>query len=231
MESFWPAFGAALWLGILTSLSPCPLATNIAAITYIGKRVDRPSRVLWSGLVYTLGRTVAYVALGLVLVAGLLSIPELSFFLQRHMNQALGPLLIVTGLILLGVIPLNFTGSAAGEEVRRRAESWGVWGAGLLGLLFALSFCPVSAALFFGSLIPLALEQQSKVLIPTVYGVGTALPVVVFAVLAAFGAKFVGGLFNRLTQLERWARVLTAIVFLIVGVYYCLTYLLGIQIL
>lgn len=231
MESLWTAFGAALWLGVLTSISPCPLATNIAAITYIGKRVDRPSRVLWSGLAYTLGRTVAYVVIGLVLVVGLLSIPKLSFFLQQNMNKALGPLLILTGLILLGVIKIRISGPTAGEGVRKRAENWGLWGAGLLGLLFALSFCPVSAALFFGSLVPLALEHQSKVVLPTVYGVGTALPVVVFAVLAAFGARFVGGLFNHLTQFERWARVVTAIVFLVVGAYYCVTYLLGIQIL
>lgn len=229
MESLWTAFGAAVWLGVLTSISPCPLATNIAAITYIGNRVDRPSRVLWMGLAYTLGRTVAYVVIGLVLVAGLLSIPKLSFLLQRHMNKAVGPLLIVTALVLLGVIRVGFSGPTVGEGVRKRAEKWGLWGAGLLGLLFALSFCPVSAALFFGSLLPLALEHQSKVFIPTVYGVGTALPVVVFAVLAAFGARFVADLFNRLTQFDRWARVVTAIVFLVVGVYYCLNYLLGIR--
>ena len=231
MDTYLAALGSAVWLGVLTSISPCPLATNIAAISYIGKRVDRPARVLLSGLVYTFGRMLAYVALGLLVVGSVLSIPDLAFFLQRHMNKALGPILILAGLLLLGIIRLNFSGYTAGEKVRRQAERLGLWGAGLLGLLFALSFCPVSAALFFGSLIPIALEQQSSLIMPTVYGLGTALPVVLFAVLVAFGARFVGKVFDRLTQFERQARRVTAVVFILVGIYYIFTYILGYELL
>ena len=222
--------GSAVWLGILTSISPCPLATNVAAISYLGRRVDSPRHVLGGGLLYTVGRTVAYVALGFVCVMGLLSMPEVSRFLQRHMNRILGPVLIVAGVLLLEVIRPVLPGlGKRGEKLRERLETKGVWGAAPLGALFALSFCPVSAALFFGSLVPLAIRFDSPVLFPTLYGAGTALPVVGFAVLVAFGTRFVAKIFNRLAVVERWARRLTGLVFVGVGIHMTVVYTLGIQ--
>jgi cytochrome c biogenesis protein CcdA len=222
--------GSAVWLGILTSISPCPLATNVAAISYLGRRVDSPRHVLGGGLLYTVGRTVAYVTLGFVCVMGLLSMPEVSRFLQRHMNRILGPVLIVAGVFLLEVIRPVLPGlGRRGEKLRERLQSKGVWGAAPLGALFALSFCPVSAALFFGSLVPLAVRFDSPVLFPTLYGAGTALPVVGFAVLVAFGARFVARAFDRLAVVERWARRLTGVVFVVVGIYMTVIYTLGIQ--
>jgi cytochrome c biogenesis protein CcdA len=230
VESLFLASLSACWLGVLTSISPCPLATNIAAITYIGRQVDRPPYVLATGLLYTLGRTVTYVVLGVLIVASVLAVPDLSFFLQQHMNKVLGPILLLVGLFLLGVFRINVSGPSFGRTLQGRIEKFGLWGAGVLGLLFALSFCPVSAALFFGSLIPLAVEQESSILMPTLYGVGTALPVVVFAVLIALGTRVVGTLFNKLSVFERWARQVTGAVFIVVGLYYCAVYLLALDI-
>ncbi|UCD16850.1 MAG: sulfite exporter TauE/SafE family protein [Candidatus Zixiibacteriota bacterium] len=221
---------SAIWLGILTSISPCPLATNIAAISYIGKRVGSPRRVLLSGLLYMLGRTLAYLILGIILVASILSIPELSYYLQNHMNKVLGPILILVGSFLLGLIPLNFVGLGIGERMQNRAAGYGIWGAGLLGIIFALSFCPVSAALFFGSLIPLSLKHGSRFFLPSVYGIGTGLPVILFALLAALGTRYVGRVFNKLTQFELWARRITGAIFILVGIYYSLIYLFGLPI-
>ncbi|MFH2055073.1 MAG: aromatic aminobenezylarsenical efflux permease ArsG family transporter [bacterium] len=226
MEPYLVALTSACWLGILTSISPCPLATNIAAISYIGKRVDRPGYVLLAGLIYTLGRTISYLVLAILLVASALAVPELSFFLQRYMNSALGPILVVVGLMLLGVFRINMSGPSFGKKLQGKVEKWGLWGAGLLGVLFALSFCPVSAALFFGSLLPLALQHQSSIIIPGVYGIGTALPVVVFAVFIALGAAWLGRAFNALTRFELWARRVTGAVFVVVGLYYIATYIL-----
>ena len=223
--------GTALWLGVLTSISPCPLATNVAAISYLGRRVDSPRHVLGGGLLYTAGRTAAYVALGSLFVMGLLSMPETSRFLQRHMNRILGPVLIVVGVFLLEVFRLSLPGlGRTGERLRQRLESKGMWGAVPLGALFAVSFCPVSAALFFGSLVPLSLRLDSPVLYPSVYGIGTALPVVVFAILIAFGARFVASAFNRLTVVERWARRVTGVIFIGVGIYMTLVYTFEFQI-
>ncbi|MBU1318214.1 MAG: sulfite exporter TauE/SafE family protein [candidate division Zixibacteria bacterium] len=222
--------GTAFWLGILTSISPCPLATNIAAISYIGKRVGSPRMVFVSGFLYNLGRMIAYVLLGVLLVASVLSIPEVARFLQQYMNKLLGPILIVAGMFLLELLKFGGSGSRIGEKMQRRVDRSGVWGAFLLGFVFALSFCPVSAALFFGSLIPLSIKHSSAILFPSVYGIGTGLPVIVFAILIAMGTRYVGGLFEKLTQIEVWARRITGVVFILVGIYYCLTCIFGINI-
>ena len=229
-ESFWAAAITACWLGILTSISPCPLASNIAAISYIGKRVDRPGYVLISGLLYTMGRMITYVVLGIIVVNRVLSIPEISFYLQENMNKFLGPILVIIGLLLLGIFKISITGLAIGQTLQEKLNKLGLWGTVVLGLLFALSFCPVSAALFFGSLIPIAVEFESGIIMPLIYGIGTALPVVVFAGIIAFGANFLGTAFNRLTQFEKWARKVTGAIFVLVGFYFILIYLFDINI-
>lgn len=222
------AIASAFWLGVLTSISPCPLATNIAAISFIGRRVGSPRRVFLSGLLYALGRTLSYLILGVLLVASVLSVPELSMFLQRYMNKLLGPLLIVVGMFLLDLISFSLPGSGVSQSMQKRLDALGLWGALPLGMLFALTFCPVSAALYFGSLIPLSVKAQSSVLLPSVYGVGTALPALVFAVLVAVSARSVGQAFNALSKIEWWARRITGVLFLGIGVYYSLEFIFGV---
>ncbi len=225
MSEFLIGAGTALWLGILTSVSPCPLATNIAAISYIGKRVDSPRSVLSSGLLYTLGRASVYIVLGFLLVQSLLSAPHISHWLQKYMTKILGPLLVLTGMVLLGLIGRGISGSGMRDATRRRVDRMGIWGAGLLGMVFALSFCPVSAALFFGSLVPLAFASGSGILHPALYGIGTALPVVAFSILLAFGANYLGRVFDRVTSIEFWARRITGALFIGIGVYFTLEYI------
>lgn len=222
------ASATAFWLGILTSISPCPLATNIAAVSYVGRRVGSTRRVLFSGLLYTLGRTLAYVVLGILVVGAALSIPRISFFLQKYANRLLGPILILAGMVLVELIRIDFSTAAVGEKMQKRVDALGMWGALLLGVVFALSFCPLSAALFFGSLVPIALRLGSSIILPSVYGVATGLPVLVFAVLIAFGAGRVGQAYNKLVPFEKWARRVTGGVFILVGVYYCLVYIFGV---
>jgi cytochrome c biogenesis protein CcdA len=219
MESFWLAAGSAFWLGILTSISPCPLATNIAAVSYVGRQVGSTRAVLLSGGLYAAGRTLAYVGLGAAAVWSLMSMVAVSSFLQGGFHRALGPLLIVVGLLLLGLFRLNLPGFGVSAGLQQRVDRSGVWGAGLLGIVFALSFCPVSAGLFFGSLVPLATERSSPLLLPTIYGIGTALPVAVFAILLAAGAGWLGKALDRVQIFEVWARRITAVVFIGVGVY------------
>ncbi len=229
MENYLLAIGSAIWLGILTSISPCPLATNIAAISYIGKRIGNPRMVVISGFVYMLGRVLAYTVVAVIIIASLLSVPDIALFLQKHMNKFLGPILILAGILLLEIFKFSFKGGGIGQKLQARIDSWGIWGAGLLGILFALSFCPVSAALYFGSLIPLSISHNSRVIMPSVYGIGTALPVIVFAFIVAFGARYISSIFNKLTKVEYWARRITGIIFIAVGIYYSMIYLLGIS--
>lgn len=226
----WPiALASAFWFGVLTSISPCPLATNIAAISFVGRRVDSPRMVLVSGLLYTGGRMLTYILLGAVLVSSLLSAPSLSYALQKYMNLVLGPLLIVVGMVLLELITFRIGGRGISQAVQTRIERMNVWGAGLLGILFALSFCPTSAALFFGSVVPLAVNWQSGLVLPGVYGVATGLPVLFFAGLIAAGAQKVAQTYNRVVVFERWARYITGGLFVLVGVYYSVIYIFGVS--
>ncbi len=227
MQSYYFDVFSALWLGILTSISPCPLATNIAAVSFISRNLGSSKKVLWSGLLYAAGRMLAYVAIAVLAVGSLLSLPEVSFFLESNMHKIIGPLLIIVGIILLDVLPFSFSTSLASNSIQEKAGKWGLWGSGLLGMIFALTFCPLSAALFFGSLIPLAVDGKSAVMMPSVYGLGTAIPVIAFAFVMVFSMKSIGKIFNKLTQIEKWVRKFTAVIFIGAGIYLLLKNMLG----
>ena len=224
----WLEIGSALWLGLLTSISPCPLATNIAAISYVGRRVEKTRLVLLAGLLYILGRTLAYVGVAIIVTRSLQMIPGVSMFLQKYMNLAIGPLLVVVGVLLLGIFNFNF-GSGMGGSLQSKVDKMGVWGAGLLGLVFALAFCPVSAGLFFGALIPLAIRSNA-VLMSTLYGIGTAVPVIGFSLLFALAAHLIGAAFKKLTVIELWVRRVTAVVMMLIGIYLLLRNNFGVAI-
>ena len=229
MEVLAPGL-TALWLGFLTSISPCPLASNIAAVSYVGRRVGAPRRVVLAGVAYSLGRALTYVLVAAVVVTSLLSVPSVSFFLQSRMNQVLGPVLIVAGLVMLGGLRLPwFQGRGVGALEQRLAGA-GIPGAAGRGAIFARSFCPVSAGLFFGGLLPLATGSSSRLVLPAIYGVGTGLPVVVLATLLAYGAGGVGRAFDALTRFERVATRITGGVFVAAGVYLVLTHIVGLSI-
>lgn len=227
MDAALAASASAFWLGLLTSVSPCPLAANIAAMSYIGREVGSRRRTLVGGLLYTLGRALAYAALAAILVGGLLSVPQVALFLQAHMNRALGPILVAVGLVLLEWVRLPGFGSEVFDRTGERLVKAGLLGALPLGAVLALAFCPVSAGLFFGGLIPLALEHRSSVWLPALYGLGTGLPVVVFALLVSAGLAWAGAAFHRLQAVELWARRATALVVIAVGLYYTWTYTIG----
>ena len=226
MTEIFIGFASALWLGILTSISPCPLASNVAAISFLSKKITHPALVFISGLAYTLGRMFSYVVLGWIVINSLLSIPQVAQFLQKYMGKALGPLLILTGVVLLEIITIRLPGLSLSQKHHNRLAESGAPGAFLLGFIFALAFCPVSAALFFGSLIPLAINSKSGIVLPVIYGIGTGLPVLVFAVAIALGVTSLSHWFHRIARLEYYTRKITGAVFIIVGLYYTGIYIL-----
>jgi cytochrome c biogenesis protein CcdA len=236
---------AALYLGILTSISPCPLATNVAAISYIGRKVDRPRLVINAGLLYTLGRCLLYLGLALLLTTTALSIPAVSVFLQKYMHMALGPVFLLLGMFLVGLLTISSGGTMLTEKMQSRVDAMGIWGALLLGLLFAISFCPTSAAWFFGLLtlimgseagavtamltkvginLPDAVLPASTAVLPLIYGIGTAVPVLVVAFLLAYSAQAVGKTYRVLAKIEWWARMTTGWIFIVLGVFFSLVY-------
>lgn len=211
------ATAVAAYLGVLCAISPCPLATNIAAVGFVSRGLS-PARTLLGGLLYAAGRAAVYVLIAVVLVNGLAAAPELSHVLQKHMNRAMGPILVIVATMLLGLIRLPSFGPGRFSAVQRRLADSGLAGAFLLGAFFALAFCPTSAALYFGSLMPLVIDNSSPLLLSSVFGAASALPVVVFSLLIAAGVRKVGALFGRITELEKWLRLVTGAVFLVIGV-------------
>ncbi|MBL7156525.1 MAG: sulfite exporter TauE/SafE family protein [Candidatus Omnitrophica bacterium] len=219
-------FGSAIWLGILTSISPCPLATNVAAISFLAKKINHPKAVLLAGSAYTLGRMAAYAILGVVIITSIAGVPSVANFLQKYMNRILGPLLLVVGLFLLGVIRLNTPGFSLSKEKQESLARSGAKGAFLLGAIFALSFCPLSAALFFGSLIPLALSSKAGIVLPFFFGIGTGLPVMLFAIGIALGVLSASHWFHKIAAVEKYTRKITGVIFVLVGLYFIWNYLL-----
>ncbi|MEW6712292.1 MAG: aromatic aminobenezylarsenical efflux permease ArsG family transporter [Candidatus Riflebacteria bacterium] len=224
----WISFSSAVWLGILTAISPCPLATNVAAISFIGRQMGNKPAIFLSGILYTSGRVIAYVLLGYLISSGLFATGQIARFLQNYLNDILGPLLIILGMILLNLIGHRVSIQLAGTGIQEKAAKNGALYALPLGVLFALSFCPVSAGLFFGALIPLTLKSGSPFVLPLVYGFGTAVPVVVFAFLVAYSSEMLGKAFDSLNKTEAYVRLLTGTIFIFAGFYYCLVHIYGV---
>ena len=215
----------AAWLGILTSVSPCPLASNIAAVSFISQRITQKNTVFLSGVLYTLGRSLTYVVLGVLIVKTLVDVPILSDLLQRYVNKILGIVLILVGMVLLDLLRIPLPIPSVSENIAKKLAEKGTFGSLPLGILFALAFCPVSAALFFGGLIPIAVKAQSGIGLPLIYGIGTGLPVLLFAFLVAIGTGYINNLYHRITRIEFYTKKITGIIFILVGIYYALAYI------
>jgi cytochrome c-type biogenesis protein len=216
---------SALWLGILTSISPCPLATNIAAVSFISQRITHKNSVLLSGMLYTTGRSLTYILIGILIVNALVDMPVLSDILQRYVNKALGIVLILVGMVLLDLIHIPLNMPSVSENFARKLAEKGTLGSLPLGIIFALAFCPVSAALFFGGLVPIAVKAQSGIALPLIYGTGTGLPVLLFAFLVATGTGYINNLYYRIAKIEFYTKKGTGIIFILVGIYYALAYI------
>jgi len=219
---------AAFFLGLMTAISPCPLATNITAIAYISKRIDNSRHTLLTGIVYTIGRMVAYVAVASVIVFFGMNLQIIALGLQHYGELLLGPFLILCGIYLLDIFHFDrlpggdwFSGFTSG--IPARLADKGYLGAFLLGVIFALSFCPFSAVLFFAMLIPLAIGAGDPLVIPAVFALATGLPVIIISYLLVKGIGKAGGIVQRIGAAELWIRRGVAAVFIVVGVYYIVT--------
>jgi len=219
---------AAFFIGLMTAISPCPLATNITAIAYISKRIDSSRHTLLTGFIYTLGRMAAYITVASTIVFFGMNIQFVALGLQHYGERLLGPFLVLCGIYLLDIFHFDrlhggdwFSGFTAG--ISARLADKGYLGAFLLGVIFALSFCPFSAVLFFAMLIPLALGNGDPVIIPAVFALATGLPVIVISYLLVWGVGKCSGIVQKIGAAERWIRRAVAAVFIGVGVYYIIT--------
>lgn len=217
-------FISAFILGLMTAISPCPLATNITATAYISKNIASKKKVFISGLLYSLGRAFSYTALGLILFFGASKF-HIALFFNQNGERYLGPLLIIIGLIMLNIIKLNFLGkSNFQEKLSDKFKDKGLLGSFLIGVVFALAFCPYSGALFFGMLIPMTIASADGLFLPIVFAFGTGLPVILFTYLLAFTAGKVGVFYKRITKIEKVMRTVAGVVFILTGLYYVLIF-------
>ncbi len=212
-------FLTAFILGIMTAISPCPLATNITAIGFISKDIENKKKIFLNGLWYTLGRAISYSALGIILYFGASTFHIAKFF-QYNGEKFLGPLLIIVGILMLDIFKFRIPGfSHIGETMeKRKRNNW--WSALLLGIVFALAFCPYSGVLYFGMLIPITISSPSGLFLPLIFAIATGLPVIIVAYLLAFSISSLGSFYNKIKIFEKWFRRIIAVVFILVGFYY-----------
>ena len=209
-----PAITAFI-LGILTAVSPCPLATNITAIGFISKDIENRHRIFINGLLYTFGRIVTYTVLGFILIP----------IVSKYGEMLIAPVLIIIGIFMLDIIKLNLPKiNIGGESLKKKTK--GGWGAMLLGVLFALAFCPTSGVFYFGMLIPLSAAETGGYLLPVIYAIATGLPVILFAWILAYSVAGLGKFYNRIQIFEKWFRKIVAILFIAVGIYYAIVFYL-----
>lgn len=211
---------SAFLIGIMTSISPCILTTNITAIAYISKDIKTIKNTLLNGIFYTIGRGISYTFLATLIYFGLSSFKISSIF-QGWGNKVLGPVLILIGLIMIDIIKINFKNTNPKiENLKLWLTKKGYIGSLLLGMLFALAFCPYSGILFFGVLIPMVLKSSESLLLPPLFAFGTGLPVIIFSFIIAFSANKIGSIFSKVSQVEKIIRKITATIFIIIGIYY-----------
>jgi cytochrome c biogenesis protein CcdA len=215
------AIVAAFFIGLMVAISPCPLATNITAVAYISKRLGSRRHTLKIGLIYALGRMLTYVIIASLVVWIGLGVQSISLPLQKYGDMSIGPLLVIIGIVMLDIVKIRFLkGSRRIESLKEYLSRRGVLGSFLMGAIFALAFCPFSAVLFFGMLIPLAINAGDGIIIPSVFSIATALPVIVLSMVLVHSFSKLGTVMNRLQTFEKWMRRSVAIVFIAVGAYY-----------
>lgn len=219
LENTQYSFITAIILGLMTAISPCPLATNISAIGFISSDLKDSKRVFISGLVYTLGRAISYTALALIIFFGA-SKMNVSMLFQGWGEKLLGPVMILIGLFMLDVIKLKFPGLSGFTDKIGENSKGSYWSALLLGMVFALAFCPYSGVLYFVMLIPITVASVSGLYLPLLFAIATGLPVIIFAWLLAYAVGNVGKLYNQIKTFELWFRRVVSVVFIGIGIYY-----------
>lgn len=219
-----PLFSAFI-LGLMTAISPCPLATNITAIAFIGKDIQSRRKVFFNGLIYTLGRAISYTVLGLILYFAASQF-QISRFIQQWGEKLLGPLLLIIGILMLDVVKIKFPGLGKLSQKMQEKSQSGFWGVLLLGVVFALAFCPYSGVLYFGMLIPMTISSPSGLYLPLLFALGTGLPVIIFAWFIAFTIGGIGGVYDKIKLFEKWFRRIVAVIFMGAGLYFMAIYFL-----
>lgn len=215
----------SLGLGALTVIHPCPLSTNIAAVSLLYSwKQNYKSRIL-TALLFVFGEIVTFAVLGILISFGMLNLPIVANFLQVYMRQLLGPILIMVGMILSGILlPRQYTLKIS-EHFPLVFSKFGISGGLVLGILIALSFCPMSAAIFFGVLIPLAISSNTVVLYPVFFGIGSSIPLLLIVIVITKSTVLFNRSFLLKKSVEKKLREVASIAVILIGIFMSLRYI------
>ena len=209
----------AMVLGLMTAISPCPLATNITAVGFISKDIENRNRVFLNGILYTLGRAISYFGIAFIMFLGADRL-KFSGFFQQYGEKIIGPLLLIIGLFMLDILKIKFPGLSSLTSRMERKKRWGYLDVILLGIVFALAFCPYSGVLYFGMLIPMTISSASGLILPVIFAIATGIPVIIIAWILAYAISGIGSAYNKIKSFEIWFRRVIAVLFVVVGIYY-----------
>jgi cytochrome c-type biogenesis protein len=209
----------AMVLGFMTAISPCPLATNITAVGFISKDLENRNRVFLNGILYTAGRAISYFTIAFILFLGADQL-KFSGFFQQYGEKIIGPLLLIIGLFMLDFIKIRFPGLSGLTSKMEQKKRWGYLDVILLGIVFALAFCPYSGVLYFGMLIPMTITSASGLILPVIFAVATGIPVIIIAWILAYAISGIGTVYQKIKTFEIWFRRVVSVLFIIIGIYY-----------
>lgn len=220
---------SALLFGLMGALAPCQLSTNVAALAFVTRSENESRRTGWQVLAFVAGKVTVYALIGGLVVASSLRINQVSETVIPVVvlaRRALGPLLIVVGLFMLGVLRLHVS---VGANASRRLEQWvgekhGLLPSYLLGVAFSFTFCPTLFMLFFGLTVPLAIASPAGVVLPGVFAVGTVLPVLVLAGVVASGRVALTHSLKRIRRANALLQRFAAVVLIVVGLHELVLY-------
>ncbi|KIV73125.1 membrane protein, putative [Bacillus mycoides] len=202
----------AFLLGVVGTLAPCQLTGNISAITLYGNQSLQKGHAWKHILLFILGKIVAFTTLGLLVWFLGKEIQQILTLYFPWLRKIIGPLLILMGLMLAGIIKGRSFFSI--KFIRKQNEV----GSFLLGFFFSLAFCPTMFVLFFGTLIPLSFSSNYGYLFPTFFSIGTALPIVVLMFIISY-LGLNGTLLKKSRKIGKNIQLIAGVLLILIGLY------------
>ena len=216
----------AFILGILTAVSPCPMATNITAIGYISKDIENKHSVFKNGIYYTFGRIIVYTLLGFIIIPLLregTNIYGIQKFISKYGELFIGPSLIIIGVFMLISSNLNIPKLGFSFNNSEKIKNKGGFGSLFLGIMFSLAFCPTSGIIYFGMLMPMSASESGGYILPVIFAIATGVPVLIIAWILSYSISRIGSFYQKVSLFQKWLNLIIALLFIIIGIYYLIT--------
>jgi len=213
-----------VFLGVIGAASPCQLTTNLSALAYASAQSAR-GRPFLLGVAYAAGKISVYTLVGALVILAGLRLEAVSIPVVQVARKGLGPLMVLIGIGMVGLIRLKTTvGQGVAARLRGRFTRQGLAGAYLLGVAFSFAFCPTLFWLFFGLTLPLALGSSAGWTFPALFALGSSLPLLAVTGVVAAGFDALEAVMGRLRCIDRLLRVGAGVILVVAGVHDTLVY-------